>query len=166
MDSAIVPYLFYIFSFMIVVSGLLVVTLRNIFHCALFLIICLFSVAGVYVLLGADFIAAVQVLLYVGAIAVLMIFAIMLTAKVSGIGIKQQNEQVPIAIITAVAFVAIALYGLGKTIWNIKTDAVISGDTTMAIGKLLMTTYVVPFEIVSVVLLAALIGAIVIARRN
>ena len=60
-------------------------------------------------------------------IAVLMIFAIMLTAKVSGIGIKQQNEQVPMAIITTVAFVAIALYGLGKTIWNIKTDASRSG---------------------------------------
>ncbi len=166
MDSALVPYLFYLFSFVIVVSGLLVVTLRDIFHCALFLILCLFSVAGVYVLLGADFIAAVQVLLYVGAIAVLMIFAIMLTAKVSGIGIKQQNEQVPVAIIVTVAFVAIALYGLGRTIWNIRSDVMIPENTTMEIGKLLMTTYVVPFEIVSVVLLVALIGAIVIARRN
>jgi NADH-quinone oxidoreductase subunit J len=160
------PYLFYLFAFVTVVSGLLVVTMKDIFHCALFLILCLFSVAGIYVLLGADFIAAVQVLLYVGAISVLMIFAIMLTAKVSGIGIKQQNEQVPIAIITTVAFVAIALYGLGKTIWNIKDDVQIPDNTTMEIGKLLMTRYVVPFEIVSVVLLAALIGAIVIARRN
>ena len=160
------PYLFYLFAFVTVVSGLLVVTMKDIFHCALFLILCLFSVAGIYVLLGADFIAAVQVLLYVGAISVLMIFAIMLTAKVSGIGVKQQNEQVPIAIITTVAFVAIALYGLGKTIWNIKDDVQIPDNTTMEIGKLLMTRYVVPFEIVSVVLLAALIGAIVIARRN
>lgn len=166
MDSAIVPYLFYLFSFVTIVSALLVVSLKNIFHCALFLILCLFSVAGIYVLLGADFIAAVQVLLYVGAIAVLMIFAIMLTAKVSGKGIKQQNEQVPVAIITTVAFVAIALYGLGKTIWNIKTDVMMPENTTMEIGKLLMTTYVVPFEVVSVVLLAALIGAIVIARRS
>ncbi len=164
-ESAIVPYLFYIFSFVVIVSGILVVVAKNIFHCALFLILCLFSVAGIYVLLGADFIAAVQVLLYVGAIAVLMIFAIMLTAKVSGIGIKQQNEQVPVAIITTVAFVAIALFGLGKTIWNVK-DTDIPANATMSIGKLLLTTYVVPFEIVSVVLLTALIGAIVIARRD
>jgi NADH-quinone oxidoreductase subunit J len=166
MESAIVPYLFYMFAFVVVVSALLVVVMKNIFHCALFLIICLFSVAGIYVLLGADFIAAVQVLLYVGAISVLMIFAIMLTAKVSGIGIKQQNEQVPAAIITTVAFVAIALYGLGKTVWSIKQDAVVPADTVMQLGKALLTTYVVPFEIVSVVLLVALIGSIVIARRN
>ncbi len=98
MDYGIAPYLFYLFAFMIVVSGILVVTLRDIFHCALMLVICMFSVAAIYVLLGADFIAAVQVLIYVGAVSVLLIFAIMLTARVSGIGIKQQNEQVPLAL--------------------------------------------------------------------
>lgn len=150
---------------MIVSSAIMVVISRDIFHAALFLILCLFSVAGIFLLLGADFLAAVQVLLYVGAISVLLIFAIMLTAKVSGKGIKQQNNQVPIALITTMFFVAITLYGLGKTIWNIKSDAV-PGDTTMEIGKLLLSTYVVPFEVVSIVLLAALIGAIVIARRS
>lgn len=165
MDSSIMPYLFYLFSFMIIGSAILVVISRDIFHSALFLILCLFAVAGVYVLLGADFLAAVQVLLYVGAISILLIFAIMLTAKVSGIGIKQQNNQVPIALITTLFFIAVALYGLGKTIWNIKKDAV-PDNTVMALGKLLLTTYAIPFEIVSVVLLAALIGAIVIARRN
>lgn len=165
MDNAIVPYLFYLFAFMIVVSGILVVTLRDIFHCALMLVICMFSVAAIYVLLGADFIAAVQVLIYVGAVSVLLIFAIMLTARVSGIGIKQQNEQVPIALIATLAFLGITLYGLGKTIWNVKATAP-PDQTVMALGKLLMTVYVVPFEIVSLVLLAALIGAVVIARRD
>lgn len=165
MDSTVSPILFYLFAFIIVGTGILVVTLRDIFHCALMLVLCLFSVAGVFVLLGADFMAAVQVLVYVGAVAVLLIFAIMLTARVSGIGIRQHNEQVPIAVIATVTFVAITLYGLGKTIWNIRTDAV-PGASVESIGKLLLTTYVVPFEIVSVVLLAALIGAIVIARRN
>ncbi len=165
MESAVVPYLFYLFAFMIVISGILVVSLRDIFHCALMLVICMFSVAALYVLLGADFIAAVQVLIYVGAVSVLLIFAIMLTARVSGIGIKQQNEQVPIALLSTLAFMGITLYGLGKTIWNIKATAPPS-ETVMALGKLMMTTYVVPFEIVSLVLLAALIGAIVIARRN
>jgi NADH-quinone oxidoreductase subunit J len=165
MESAVVPYLFYLFAFMIVISGILVVTLRDIFHCALMLVICMFSVAALYVLLGADFIAAVQVLIYVGAVSVLLIFAIMLTARVSGVGIRQQNEQVPIALLTTLAFMGITLYGLGRTIWNIKTS-VPPDQTVMALGKLLMTIYVVPFEIVSLVLLTALIGAIVIARRN
>ncbi|MBK7092833.1 MAG: NADH-quinone oxidoreductase subunit J [bacterium] len=165
MDHGIAPYLFYLFAFMIVVSGILVVTLRDIFHCALMLVICMFSVAAIYVLLGADFIAAVQVLIYVGAVSVLLIFAIMLTARVSGIGIKQQNEQVPFALLATIAFMAITVFGLGKTIWNVKSAAP-PEETVMSLGKLLMTVYVVPFEIVSIVLLAALIGAIVIARRD
>lgn len=165
MESAVVPYLFYLFAFMVVVSGILVVTLRDIFHCALMLVICMFSIAALYVLLGADFIAAVQVLIYVGAVSVLLIFAIMLTARVSGVGIKQQNEQVPIALISTLAFMGITLYGLGKTVWNIKSTTA-PDETVMALGKLMMTTYVVPFEVVSLVLLAALIGAVVIARRD
>ena len=164
-DTGIVPYLFYLFAFMIIVSGILVVTLRDIFHCALMLVICMFSVAGIYVLLGADFIAAVQVLIYVGAVSVLMIFAIMLTARVSGAGIKQQNDQIPLALLATVLFAGITIFGLAKSVWNLK-DSVVPDGTTASLGKLLMTTYVVPFEIVSVVLLAALIGAIVIARRN
>ncbi len=165
MESGFIPYLFYLFAFMIVASGILVVTLRDIFHCALMLVICMFSVAGIYVLLGADFIAAVQVLIYVGAVSVLMIFAIMLTARVSGVGIKQQNEQTPLALIATLLFIAITVFGLGKSIWNLKTAAV-PEQTVKSLGQLLLTTYVVPFEIVSVVLLAALIGAIVIARRT
>jgi NADH-quinone oxidoreductase subunit J len=165
MESGVVPYLFYFFSFVIIISAMMVVTLKDIFHCALMLILCLFSVAGVYVILGADFIAAVQVLLYVGAVSVLLIFAIMLTARVSGIGIKQQNEQVSMAVVTTVVFIGICLYGLGRTIWNLKTD-IVPDNSVMALGKLLLTSFVIPFEIVSLVLLAALIGAVVIARRN
>ncbi len=165
MESGIVPYLFYLFAFMIIVSGILVVTLRDIFHCALMLVICMFSVAGIYVLLGADFIAAVQVLIYVGAVSVLMIFAIMLTARVSGIGVRQQNDQVPLSLLVTLLFIGITIFGLGKSIWNLK-NAAVPDQTVPSLGTLLLTTYVVPFEVVSVVLLAALIGAVVIARRN
>jgi NADH-quinone oxidoreductase subunit J len=91
-----------------------------------------------------------------------MIFAIMLTAKVSGIGLRQQNEQVPVALIVSGVFAAVALYGLARTVWNLKVGMV-PEDSVMNLGKLLLTTYVLPFEIVSVVLLTALIGAIVIA---
>jgi NADH:ubiquinone oxidoreductase subunit 6 (subunit J) len=165
MEPAITPYLFYLFAFIIIVSAMLVVSLRDIFHCALMLILCLFSVAALYVLLQADFLAAVQVLLYVGAVAVLMIFAIMLTSQVSGVGLRQQNEQIPVALLVTGVFVVVTLYGLGKTVWNIKTTMVPAGSA-LSLGKLLLTTYVVPFEIVSVVLLTALIGAIVIAKRD
>ncbi len=166
MDNGVASFLFYLFAFIVLVSGMLVVTLRDIFHCALMLVLCMFSVAGLYVLLGADFIAAVQVLIYVGAVSVLLIFAIMLTARVSGVGIKQQNEQVPLAMIATLAFLGVTLYGLGSSIWNLQAETPVPEDTVMPLGKLLLTVYVVPFEIVSIVLLAALIGAIVIARRT
>lgn len=165
MESTLLPYLFYLFAFVIIVAAILVVSLRNIFHCALMLILCLFGVAAIYLLLQADFIAAVQVLIYVGAIAVLMIFAVMLTSRITSKVLRQQNEQVPVAIIVAAVFVIVALYATAKSIWNLQ-DASVPAASVKTLGELLMTTYVLPFEIVSVVLLAALIGAIVIAKRD
>jgi NADH-quinone oxidoreductase subunit J len=159
------PYLFYLFSFIIIVAAILVVSLRNIFHCALMLILCLFSVAALYLLLQADFIAAVQVLIYVGAVAVLLIFAIMLTSRITSKVLRQQNEQVPVALIVSAVFIVVALFALAKTVWNLQAGPVPEASVK-TIGELLLTTYVLPFEIVSVVLLAALIGAIVIAKRD
>lgn len=165
MEPTLLPYLFYLFAFVIIVSAIMVVSLRNIFHCALMLILCLFSVAAIYVLLQADFIAAVQVLIYVGAIAVLMIFAVMLTSRITSKVIQQQNEQVPVALIVAAVFVIVALYATAKSVWNLH-DAAVPAESVKTLGELLLTTYVLPFEIVSVVLLAALVGAIVIAKRD
>ncbi len=156
---------FYLLSFFIIVSALAVVTLRNIFHCALFLILCLFCVAGLYVLLYADFIAVIQVLLYVGAVSILIIFAIMLTAKLAGRQVAMQNEQTFIG-----AFLALIL--MGGILWSLTGTFIRQSSETppakslVTIGRLLMTDFVLPFELVSVLLLAALIGAIVIARRE
>jgi len=80
---------FYILSGLIVSSAFMVVTLKNIFHSLLLLILCFFSIAGIYILLSAEFVAAVQVLIYVGAITVLLIFAIMLTAQLYSPSIRQ-----------------------------------------------------------------------------
>ncbi len=165
MESALMPYLFYLFSFIIIVAAILVVSLRNIFHCALMLILCLFGVAAIYLLLQADFMAAVQVLIYVGAVSVLLIFAVMLTSRITSTVLRQQNEQVPVALIVSAVFVVVALFALAKTIWNLQ-DGPVPEASVKIIGELLLTTYVLPFEIVSVVLLAALIGAIVIAKRD
>lgn len=152
-------------SFVIILSALLVVTLRNIFHSALFLILTLFGVAGIYILLHAEFLAAVQILIYVGAVAVLIIFAIMLTSRLASVRITQSNEQSVIAFVICAAFLIAGLAALSSTAWNM-VDAALPLNNIFTLGKLLMTDFVLPFEVVSVVLLAALIGAVVLARRE
>jgi NADH:ubiquinone oxidoreductase subunit 6 (subunit J) len=156
---------FYLFAFVIVVSALAVVTLRNIFHCALFLILCLFSVAAIYVLLSAEFLAVIQVLLYVGAVAMLMIFAIMLTSRLAGREVQMTNEQTFIGAFMSLILVFGLVMSFSETVFRL-SDQTPPPHSTFAIGRLLMTEYVLPFELVSVLLLAALIGAIVIARRE
>ncbi len=84
---------FYAIAFVTIASAVMVVSLKNIFHSALFLILCLFSVAGVFILCGAEFLAGVQVLVYVGGVAILMIFAVMLTGQLTNFNVKQLNEQ-------------------------------------------------------------------------
>ena len=165
LENGILALVFYIFSGIIVGSGIMVVTLKNIFHSALFLVLCLFSVAGIYILLSAEFVAAVQVLIYVGAITVLMIFAIMLTAQLYSTSVRQSNEQVIPGIIIVVTLLVVTLVALSRTSWRVVSQG-IEGQTTISIGKALLTTYVLPFEVVSLVLIAALIGAIIIARKE
>lgn len=156
---------FYLLSFIIIVSAIYVVSLRNIFHCALFLILALFGVAGIYILLEAEFLAAVQILIYVGAVAILMIFAIMLTSRLATKKIMQSNENVTLAIFICAGFLLTSLGSFGYTVWKV-VDSPLPENNTLTIGKLLMTDYVLPFEVVSIVLLAAMIGAIVLARRE
>ncbi|MCP4582058.1 MAG: NADH-quinone oxidoreductase subunit J [candidate division Zixibacteria bacterium] len=157
--------IFYLLAIIAAVSGLLVVTLKNIFHSALFLVLALFSIAGIYVLLGAEFLAAVQVLIYVGAITILMIFAIMLTYQLSSKSIRQTNEQVPWASIIVLIFFGLSLAAVFKTVWPL-SDGELPESNTLELGRQLLSTYVIPFEVVSIVLLVALIGAIIISRRD
>lgn len=156
---------FYLLSFVIIVSAIYVVSLRNIFHCALFLVLCLFSVAGIYILLEAEFLAAVQVLIYVGAVAILMIFAIMLTSRLANKKMMQSNDNVTLAIFVCAGFLLVSLGSFGYSVWKV-VDKPLPENNTLTLGKLLMTDYVLPFEVVSIVLLAAMIGAIVLARRE
>lgn len=157
--------IFYFLAFLIVASALAVVSLKNIFHCALFLILGLFSVAGIFVLLSAEFLAVVQVLIYVGAVAVLMIFAIMLTSRLAGRDIQTSNEQTFIGAFMALILVFGLVWSFSNTFFHL-SDQTPAPQSTLQIGKLLMNDYVLPFEIVSVLLLAALIGAIVLARQE
>lgn len=159
---------FWILSFVIVVSALMVVSLKNIFHSALFLILCLFSVAGIYILLGAEFLAAAQVLIYVGAVAILMIFAVMLTTKLASRTITQSNENAVVAFFVCLIFALVTLILIAKTpaeIWRYAPGQ-LPANNIMTVGKYLMTQFMLPFEVVSILLLAAMIGAIVLARKE
>lgn len=156
---------FYILAVLVIGSALMVVILRNIFYSALFLVLCLFSVAGIYVLLEAEFIAAVQVLIYVGAVTILILFAVMLTHQLAGRTIRQVNDQPVAALLIVLSLLVLTLLALSKTAWEVASSSGVSPSAT-DLGRALMTVYVLPFEVVSVVLLVALIGAIVISRRE
>ncbi len=158
-------FIFYLLAVIASVSAFRVVTARNVFHSALFLVLTLFSVAGIYILLGAEFLAGVQVLIYVGAITILIIFAVMLTHQISNKSIRQTNEQVFPAVLIVLIFFVMSIISLFLTFWPMAT-AEAGSDNIFRIGQLLMTTYVIPFEVISIVLLVALIGAIVISRRE
>ncbi|MFQ5498418.1 MAG: NADH-quinone oxidoreductase subunit J [Candidatus Zixiibacteriota bacterium] len=166
MNAPTIDWIFFLLSVVILVSAFLVVSLRNIFHCALALVACLFAVAGLFIKLDAEFLAAAQVLVYVGAVAILMIFAVMLTSNLAGRRIRQTNHNVAVAFFVCVMFALGVLMLIGRTqVWRYAKDAT-QGNNALVLGKLLMTKYVLPFEVVSALLLAALIGAIVLAREE
>ncbi|MFC1943974.1 NADH-quinone oxidoreductase subunit J [Chloroflexota bacterium] len=166
-----VEVVFWLLAAAIVGSALAVVLLRNLFHAALLLVLCFFGVAGIYVLLHADFLAAAQVLIYVGAIAVLLIFAIMLTRQVQR-GSPFNRLWFP-AGIAAAGLLATLIYVFRNTNWhtwetNIDplTNEELGNGTTGPLADSLFNSFVLPFEVASVLLLAAIIGAIVIIRNK
>jgi NADH-quinone oxidoreductase subunit J len=149
----------------IVASAVLVVTTKNIVHAALFLIVVLAGVAGQYFLLGAEFVGTAQILIYLGAIVVLFLFGIMLTRAPLRAEGTLDNDQRALA-----AGVAVVLLGLlGYVLWDGFEDQELPAETvlrTAQVSDSIFSTYLVPFEVVSVLLLAALVGAIVIARKE
>lgn len=150
----------------ILVFALGVVTLRNLFHCALCLAAALIGTAVIYVVLQAEYLAAIQILLYVGAVVTLVIFAIMLTEHLAGKTVRQNNSQSPLAIMGLLGFVALLTTLILKTPWPV-TPAVLKAKVpVMGLGKALMGTYVFPFEVISIILIAALIGTVVIAKKD
>jgi NADH-quinone oxidoreductase subunit J len=160
--------LFILFSLLVLGGGLMVVTQRNIVHAAGALILSLFGVAGLYVLMEAGFLAAVQILIYIGAIAIMIIFAIMLTRHLADAQSKAFNDQWAWALVAVILVFALLVY----TVWQIgiQVDSVpyFAGGVTEMLGKALLDPqgYVLPFEVASVLILGAMVGAIVIAREK
>lgn len=162
-------------------SGLVVVTSRNLFHAALAMMLSFLGIAGFFALLEAGFLAATQLLVYIGAISILIIFAIMMTRRLMSTTEPAFNSQVWAGLLGAVLFLGLSTY----TVWNLfGTEGLLYDSTRVALGPeqgldpaiiensvaamglsfVSADAYVIPFEVASVLLLAALIGAIVIAR--
>jgi NADH-quinone oxidoreductase subunit J len=121
--------------------------------------------AALYVLLDAEFLAAVQVLIYVGGITILLLFAIMLTSRISASGVRVRNDQVLLSAIAAIGLCVGLVYAAARGIDPIAAPPRLP-ETAPFLGRALLTTYALPFEAVSVLLLAALVGAIVLARKE
>ena len=157
---------FWIVAAVMGVAALRVVTSRNVVHAALYLVGTLMGAAALYVLLLAEFVAWVQVLVYVGAVVVLMLFGLMLTRAPIGSAHLDNNQRLLAAVCAAAVFgvtswIMVSAFD-GKDI-SIANQA---GTRTAEVGKVIFSSYVLPFEVVSVLLLAALVGAVVIARRD
>lgn len=165
MNDPLLALAFYGLAGVTVVAALAVVGLRSIVHSALALIATFVGVAGIYILLSADFVAAVQVLIYVGAVAVLLLFAIMLTRLPASQRSNPSNSQRYGALAAAGLFFVLLGVVFTRTSWPI-ADAPPPSSSVAMIGQQLLTTYALPFELASVLLLMAMVGAIVLAREE
>ncbi len=161
--------LFFLSAALILISAVLVVTVRNLIHAALWLIATLFGVAMLYILLEAGFLAVVQVVVYIGAIAILFIFAVMLTRRDLLSQTSQTNPNWPVALgVSALALVGVAFIVRGFGFSLEKPPAPVPDNTLQLLGQALVSPnlFVLPFEVASVLLLAALIGAVYIAMNK
>jgi NADH:ubiquinone oxidoreductase subunit 6 (subunit J) len=159
---------FYVVAVSLVAAALAVVLLPRIVHAALALVFFFFVTSATFVLLDAAFIAAAQVIIYVGAITVLFLFAIMLTHHSYAPDSSPENPQWPVAAPVALLTLVIIGYVFLRTTFPPVATSSPGGvaDVTKTLGELLMSSYLLPFEIAGILLLAAMIGAIVIARET
>jgi NADH-quinone oxidoreductase subunit J len=163
---------FYVFAGVAIASAIMVVTNRNVLHAALFLILTFFCVAAIYVILRAEFLAAVQILLYVGAIMALFIFTILLINVMQAQFLRQFHGQRPLAAVLVLALLVETLFLLFSDfqatfplMHEVPPDT-IGASNLEALSRLLLTDYLLLFEVAAILLLAALIGAVVLARGD
>jgi NADH:ubiquinone oxidoreductase subunit 6 (subunit J) len=156
--------LFVLLAGTMLLAGLLVVTMRDIIRCGLAMMACFGALAGIYVMAGAPLVGAAQVLVYIGAISVLVLFAIMLTqTKSAPTRLVFQTQAVPAAI-AAVILAVVVLLAVGSTDWGGNAER--SRTSTTELARDLFADWVLPFEIVGVLLLAAVVGGVFLAKRD
>jgi NADH-quinone oxidoreductase subunit J len=156
--------LFVLLAGTMLASGLAVVVMRDIIRCGLAMMVCFGALAGIYVMAGAPLVGAAQVLVYIGAISVLVLFAIMLTqTKSAPTRLAFQTQAVPAAIL-ALLFVVVVLLAVGSTAWSGNAER--GATDTNEVARVLFADWVLPFEVVGVLLLAAVIGGVFLAKRE
>jgi NADH-quinone oxidoreductase subunit J len=153
---------FFAVAFVTLASAALVVSAKEIFHSAMYLAVMFLGIAGLFVMLNAEFLAAVQILVYAGAVIVLMLFAIMLTKRED-----EKERRMPLfrGFVSLLFLLVLMLYITGINWWNYTPKEEAVGSVT-AIGALLFREYVLPFEVISLILLAAMIGALSLAKKE
>jgi NADH-quinone oxidoreductase subunit J len=162
---------FYAIAAVMVIAAVVVVTNRNVVRSALALIVVFAGVAAQFVILAAEFVAVTQVLVYIGAIMVLMLFGIMLTRSRIGRDTEMTNAHWWVGAVTALVLLATMGYGLVDHFGDDPLPAerqitAVNGSNTATLSDAMFGQYLIPFEVISVLLLAALVGAIVIARKD
>ncbi len=165
METLAPKIIFWVFTGLMLGSALVVVLGTNLVRAAFALLATFFSVAAFYAMLGADFLAGVQILVYVGGILTLFLFGVMLTNRIYGLELETATFQLGSGALVSLTVFAVLVTVVLTTPWS-QTALVEEGPTTPAIGRLLMTEYVLPFEIASVLLLVALLGAAMLVRRR
>ncbi|MBI5464553.1 MAG: NADH-quinone oxidoreductase subunit J [Ignavibacteriales bacterium] len=159
--------LFYVFALITLGAACVVVFSRHIVRAAFALLFAFFGVAGLYVFLLADFIAVTQLMVYIGGILVLIIFGVMLTQKQINVDIKTSPVQTWPAVLIVAALAGVLIGMFWSTDWaRMGEISTATTATTPKLGEMLLTTYVLPFEVASVILLVALVGSAMIARRE
>ena len=172
-EAIIVEIVFWVIALCTIISAIAVVQVRDLFRASLFLIVTLLGVAGLFILLRAEFLAGVQLMIYVGAISVLIIFAILMTRDLED-GSTAHNFRIPVALV-ALILMGVSIYAISNTEWNIigaetlntdqmnqAADVFSNGIPTLA--KLLLRDFVLAFEVVSVLLLSAVLGSLALVR--
>lgn len=157
-------FIFFALSSIIILSAICVVCLKNIFHCAIFLCLSFIGVAGIYFFIGAEFLAAVQILIYAGGVAVLILFAVMLTERRTEKKYSHLENKLFSFSVSFLIFIILvsSILSAGFSVAAVKKIP----QSTNILGKILLSKYFLPFEIASVVLLIAMIGAIIFIRKE
>ena len=156
---------FYLLAGLAVIGAAGVAFSRNVIYSALSLMASFMGVAGIYVILGADFVAGVQVLIYVGGVLVLTLFAVMLTANIQNVAVSNRSVGSGWAVVIVAGTFAVLLRAFAGASWR-AADLAATEPSTYAVGDALLGQYLLPFEVASIVLLAVLVGAVVLSRKE
>jgi NADH-quinone oxidoreductase subunit J len=158
--------LFYVFAALTILSGFVVVFSRSVIYAAFSLLFTFLGVAGLYVLLLADFVAVAQIMIYIGGILILLVFGVMLTRKVTDVELQSGNLKTLPALIIVGIVLGTLIHAFTGATWAQSSFMPDIPGSAMEIGELLLTTFIVPFELAGILLLAAIMGAAYIARRQ